>query len=252
MPALHCCSCCSSLLLLLLLLQFRKSDKGPPWLLRQVLQPELLQALECPATSQMLHGIYVHLAGSSGNPQDLSMNLGDIRLGLKHAAGFRSLQDLKQQQQQLGPGSGRHGQQQGLASLSSRSHGYQASTQSSRVRSNSQVLPNTGLAPLEIPGNSSSNGSSVLKPYSSSSNASCSSRTFNLPLYKVVAFLRAAKLLPRLFDKYITQQQRVGEEQRVKLSSRGLPVMPSLRANLASGHGRDHGRLPGAGGMRHR
>jgi hypothetical protein len=227
--------------LLLLLLQFRKSDKGPPWLLRQVLQPELLQALECPATSQMLHGIYVHLAGSSGNPQDLSMNLGDIRLGLKHAAGFRSLQDLKQQQQ-LGPGSSKHGQQQGLSSSSTCSHGYQASTQSSRVRSNGQALPNTGLAPLEIPDNSSSNGGSSS---SSSSNSSCSSRTFHLPLYKVVAFLRAAKLLPRLFEKYITQQQ-------VKLSSRGLPVMPSLRANLASGHGREYGRLPGAGGMRHR
>jgi hypothetical protein len=43
----------------------------------------------------------------------------------------------------------------------------------------------------------------------------------------------------------------VGEEQRMKLSSRGLPVIPSLRANLASGHCRDLGRMPGAGCMRH-
>jgi hypothetical protein len=229
-------------------LQFRKSDKGPPWLLRQVLQPELLRALECPATSQMLHGIYVHLAGSSGNPQDLSMNLGDIRLGLKHAAGFRSQQDMTQQ---FNSG-GRNGQQQdpGSPYAHQRSHGYQASTHSSRVRSNGQVADNTGLAPLLIPGSSSSGSLDVSRRNSSSG---CSSRTFHLPLYKVAAFLRAAKLLPRLFDKYITQQQRVGEEQRVKLSSRGLPVMPCLCANLASGISRDYaGRMPGAGGMRHR
>jgi len=46
-----------------------------------------------PNSTQMLHSIYVYLAGTGSNPQDLGMNLNDIRLGLKHAAGYRSAQE---------------------------------------------------------------------------------------------------------------------------------------------------------------
>ena len=73
---------------LLCCLQGRKSDQGPPWLLRQALQPDILASIESPSSTELLHGIYVHLAGSSANTQDLSMHLADMRLGLR-CAGMR-------------------------------------------------------------------------------------------------------------------------------------------------------------------
>jgi hypothetical protein len=69
-------------------LQGRKSDQGPPWLLRQALQPDILASIESSSSTELLHGIYVHLAGSSANIQDLSMHLADMRLGLRCAGGL--------------------------------------------------------------------------------------------------------------------------------------------------------------------
>lgn len=225
-------------------MQFRKPDRGPPWLLRQVLQPDLLRAVESPATTEMLHGIYVHLAGSSNNPQDLSMNLSDIRLGLKHAAGFRCLHDLQQAQGQGVQGRGqRWGLQHNLSRQ--RAHGYEGSTQCSRGRSTAPgahagaapALPGAGSTGCELSTGSSGTGSSSMcKP------------AFHVPLYKVAEFLRAAKLLPRLFDKYITQLQLQGEEQKVRLANRGLPIMPSLRTYVYAAHARS----PTMGAARHR
>jgi hypothetical protein len=49
-----------------------------------VLSP--LQAIDNPSTSELLHRIYVHLAGSKPDPQDLNICLADLRLGLKQAS----------------------------------------------------------------------------------------------------------------------------------------------------------------------
>ncbi|GBF99034.1 hypothetical protein Rsub_11979 [Raphidocelis subcapitata] len=68
-------------------LRGRRPDKGPPWLLRQVLSPDILGAFEFrPASSELLHAVYVHLAGRTANPSDLALSLSDLRLGLKTAA----------------------------------------------------------------------------------------------------------------------------------------------------------------------
>lgn len=65
-------------------------------------------------------------------------------------------------------------------------------------------------------------------------NSSCCTLSFQLPLYKLAAFIRAAKLLPRLLDKYISQLKLQGQEQRVAASARaeGLPVMPCLQVQV--------------------
>lgn len=193
-------------------LQGRRSDQGPPWLLRQVLQPEILSALESPATTELLHGIYVFLAGSSANTQDLSMHLSDLRLGLRFAAGYRAPQDLQQQQTQQADGDARRMQPGGGGSSSSRSpgqhlngaeqqqNGYHSSTESSRGRA-------TDAVPYSISSLSSyshsSSGSSMHVGRDGRGN-SCA-RSFQQPLHKVAAFIRTAKLIPRLLDKYLAQ-----------------------------------------------
>eukprot|EP00775_Hariotina_reticulata_P013381 gene13381-13508_t len=178
-------------------LQARRPDKGPPWLLRQVLQPEILTAVESPATTSMLHGIYVYLAGSSNNPQNLSMNLSDLQMGLKHAAGFRSLQDAANS-----PGNGR-GQPEADHQLSNAAgHGmvsgsFDASTHNSR----------------SVP-----------------AAAGCGGDAFHVPLRKVAAFLRQANLLPRLLQKYMQHQQRLGEQQKgAPHAQQGALILPSLQ-----------------------
>lgn len=188
-----------------------------------MLQPDLLQLLESAATTEMLHGIYIHLAGSSGNPQDLSMNLADIRLGLKHAAGFRTLQETQQQGQCRGlagqPGSSPKKESSNLRNQ----RRFETSTESSRGRSMGASNSNNKQ---DLPGINNDS------PFADN----CGTRTFVLPLYKVAAFLRTAKLLPRLLDKYVTQLQRVGEEQKDRGAVRGLPVMPVLRASVSVAH----------------
>jgi len=55
---------------------------------------------------------------------------------------------------------------------------------------------------------------------------------FQVPLRKVAAFLRQAKLIPRLLDKYIMQQQRAGEDQKTRHHNPpGTLVLPSLQAD---------------------
>lgn len=181
--------------------QGRKPDKGPPWLLRQVLQPELLVLLDDADTSEMLHGVYIHLAGR-GDPRDLSVRLGDVRTGLRHAAGFRST---------------------------------------------AQSLHDSG-------GNASSSSSGSGGGDAAADPLTGSSRAFHLPLHKLAAFLRAAKLLPRLLDKYITQQQLRGHEQAGRPGGSGGTagsIMPALHARTALAHA--HGfSVAGKGGQRRR
>lgn len=195
------------------LLQGRPSDQGPPWLLRQALQPEILSALESPATTELLHGIYIFLAGRSANTQDLSMHLSDLRLGLRFAAGYRATQDLQQQQTQQAHGGARRMQRVGGGS-SSRSpqrrqlvngtqqqqHGYHSSTESSRGRATDAVPYSISLLSSCSHGSS---GSSMHVGRDGRGNSGA--RSFQLPLYKVAAFIRTAKLIPRLLDKYLAQ-----------------------------------------------
>jgi hypothetical protein len=71
----------------LLRLRGRRPDRGPPWLLRQVLVPGLLATLEGGASAaELLHAAYIHLAGRDPAPSDLELSLSDMRLGLRRAA----------------------------------------------------------------------------------------------------------------------------------------------------------------------
>lgn len=186
-----------------------------------MLQPQLLYLLESAANSEMLHGIYIHLAGSSRNPNDLSMSLTDIKRGLKHAAGYRTLQESctstssKQSSCEAGQGNNR----------SNSKRGFQASTESSRGKN---------CAPCSAVGQHDDNG--AVEPRSFSKTGNSPVKTFHLPLYKVAAFLRSAKLLPRLLDKYIAQLQRIGEERRERSALMGLPIMPMLKASVGLAH----------------
>jgi len=220
-------------------LQGRRSDQGPPWLLRQVLQPEILSAVESPSTTELLHGIYVHLAGSSGNTADLSMHLTDIRMGLRFAAGFRTLQDIPQQQhgkarqqpagkramQGSRSSSRRQQQPSGMAQ-----HGYRSSTESSRGHGAEPIPYSISMQAARSP----SQAAGWTTGSAGGNNSSCCTLSFQLPLYKLAAFIRAAKLLPRLLDKYISQLKLQGQEQRVAASARaeGLPVMPCLQVQV--------------------
>jgi hypothetical protein len=246
--ALSNCPCTPTLLPMVFFLpQECRPDQGPPWLLRQALQPDILSALESPATTEMLHGIYVHLAGSSANPQDLSMHLSDMRLGLRFAAGFRTPQELQQEQRrQRQQQQRRQGRQRSLMRTSSgtsagsrilqptsssiQRQSYATSTESSRIHSTDPIPYSPSMH------SSLSPGSSLGRARTGCTNsADCSARSFQLPLYKVAAFIRTAKLLPRLLDKYIAQLQLKGQEQRVTAGGRkvdGLPVMPCLQLQL--------------------
>jgi hypothetical protein len=209
-----------------LLSQERRPDKGPPWLLRQVLRPNILCTLESPDTTGLLHGLFVHLTGSSGNPQDLRLNIADLRMGLKFAAGRRTLQEIEQEQQR----------QAGLrrssssTSSSSRRLGQQ---QSSRYQDSTQASRGHILAGERVPRSLSLLRSSA---GAGTGGTSSSPRSFELPLCKLAAFIRTAKLLPRLLEKYISQLKLRGQEQRTdRKGSRldGLPVMPCLQVAVA-------------------
>lgn len=226
-------------------LQGRRPDQGPCWLLRQALQPEILSAIESPRTTELLHSIYVHLAGSSANTQDLSMHMSDLRLGLKFAAGFKTPQDLQQQQQgnqqqKAGPQSStqRRSSADGTSprrlqksrNSSIQQHSYHSSTQSSRCRL-TEAVPYS----ISMHGPDCSPSSSMGRSQQRDSDSGCGSRNFQLPLYKVAAFVRTAKLLPRLLDKYIAQLQLKGQEQHTSVGGQridSLPVMPCLQLRL--------------------
>lgn len=224
--------------------QGRRSDQGPPWLLRQALQPEILSAIESPTTTELLHGIYVHLAGSSANTQDLSMHLSDLRLGVKFAAGFRAAQGLRQQQQSQHKhkaGGGRCLQRNSSGGDSPRwqpgssiqPHSYHSSTESSRGRM-AEGVPYSVTTQSSQLSHFSSVSSMSRDQHGTSGNCS-GTKTFQLPLYKVAAFIRTAKLLPRLLDKYLSQLQLQGQEQHGASGShcaQSLPVMPCLQVYL--------------------
>lgn len=171
----------------------------------------------------MLHGIYVHLSSSSSNPQDLSMNLADIKLGLKHAAGFRTLQESLQEGFGGNLGSGNLAGHP-ASGQPRKQHRFEAATQSSRGR-------NVDLGSI-----GAKQQNRHLQDAPCGSNPVNGGKTFHLPLYKVAAFLRAAKLLPQLLEKYITQLQRLGEDQKERVETRGWPIMPVLRANASAAH----------------
>jgi hypothetical protein len=214
-------------------------------LLRQALQPEILSAIESPSTTELLHGIYVHLAGSSANTQDLTMHLSDLRLGLKFAAGFTTPQDLQQQQQgSQWRNAGRQFSTQTRSSADSSSsrrlqqsvksnmqqHSYHSSTQSSRGR-HMDAIPYS----ISMHGSDTSPTSSMRRSKPCDSDSGCGTRSLQLPLYKVAALIRTAKLLPRLLEKYISQLQLKGQEQHVSVGGQRidtLPVMPCLQLRL--------------------
>jgi hypothetical protein len=227
-----------------------------------VLQPGVLALLESPATSELLHGVYLFLAGSSSNPEDLGMNLVDMRMGLRHAAGRRTLQE-HQREHQLRQ---RQRQQQQARRLP-------GMRRSSSISSSSNAGGGSSKAPCAFTGSTDSSGwhateaaqrslhthacsaadaDSSWSPGSSSSSSS--GRAFQVPLHKLAAFIRAAKLLPRLLDKYILQLQLQGQEQRGSSSVEALPVMPCLQlsapAAATAGGGAPPGGASHTGGKR--
>jgi hypothetical protein len=107
---------------------------------------------------------------------------------------------------------------------------YATSTESSRIRSTDPIPYSPSMHPSLSFGNSWGRACPGC-----ASTSDCSAKSFQLPLYKVAAFIRTAKLLPRLLDKYIAQLQLKGQEQRVTAGGRkvdGLPVMPCLQLQL--------------------
>lgn len=166
------------------------------------------------------------------------MHLSDTRLGLKLAAGFKTLQDLQEEEQQRrqrthasqrqahdqAPAGGQQQQQPGR---DGQQQSYHCSTESSRGQTNAPILHSAS---------STAKDRSKASGQSNSSNATCRDRTFQLPLYKLAAFIRTAKLLPRLLEKYISQLQLQGQEQRgSKVDS--LPVMPCLQLQVPQAFG---------------
>jgi hypothetical protein len=173
------------------------------------------------------------------------MHLSDLRLGLKVAAGFCTPQDLQQQQQgsqrrnacrqassqwrSSADGSSPRQLQQSGNSIKQQ-HSYHSSTQSSRGRVMDAVPYSISMhgfdtRPTSSKGRSPQHGS----------DSGCDARSFQLPLHKVAAFIRTAKLLPRLLDKYIAQLQLKGQEQHVSVGGQridALPVMPCLQLRL--------------------
>jgi hypothetical protein len=164
------------------------------------------------------------------------------------AAGFTTPQDLLRQQQK-----GRRRQQQNgslkphavlrqgssansssssnsrVLNSPSQSAGYQSGTESSRYRTNEPI-------PYSISMHTSVLQDSRSKRSAGTSRSdACGGRTFQLPLYKLAAFIRTAKLLPWLLDKYLVQLQLKGQEQRIASGGQrvdGLPVMPCLQLHL--------------------
>jgi hypothetical protein len=166
----------------------------------------------------MLHGIYVYLAGSSNNPQDLCMNMSDLQRGLKHAAGFCSLSDAGS-----APWRGKVKSEAGPEPSSAAAHpeasasSDASSTQSSRNKAHSEeaednrVVKGQPGAPAEAAAVGGGN------------------EAFHVPLRKVAVFLRQANLLPRLPQRYIQHQQRLGVQRKgAAHAQHNAPILPSL------------------------
>ena len=194
-------------------LRARRPDKGPPWLLRQALRPEVLAALEAaPGAPEALHAAYVHLS-ARGAPaaSDLTLSLADARLGLKRAAA--AAEDAAAG---LEAGGGDRASPTGTGSSSGSTAEQRRCQRQTEHQRQRQRQPQ------------------------------------GLRLDRLAAFLRAAGLVPRVLAIYLGQLQRGsgGGGSSGSGSSGGGPAaapMPSLR--LAAGGaaaGFDEQQLAGA------
>ena len=182
-------------------LRARRPDKGPPWLLRQALRPEVLAALEAaPGAPEALHAAYVHLS-ARGAPaaSDLTLSLADARLGLKRTAA--AAEDAAAG---LEAGGGDRASPTGTGSSSSTAEQRRRQRQTEHQQQQQRQRRPQGLR-----------------------------------LDRLAAFLRAAGLVPRVLAIYLGQLQRGsggGGGGSSGGSSGGGPAaapMPSLR--LAAG-----------------
>lgn len=184
--------------------------------------PPSPQVMEGPGASELLHRCYVYLAGSHANPEDLRISAADLRLGLRQAA-----------LTSVDPGSTTVNAPVKPARNASRSMAYGGTHR--RSASSSGVggsLGAGGSASFYYTGGAGGHDGTG----NSSGVSGDAPPLFHVPLARVAAFLRQAGLVPRLFQKYITQLQRMAEEAEgssgATLRGRGLPVMPSLKASL--------------------
>jgi len=166
----------------------------------------------------MLHGIYVYLAGSSNNPQDLCMNMSDLQRGLKHAAGFCSLLEAGS-----APWRGKVKSEAGPEPSSAAAHpeasasSDASSTQSSRNKAHSEEAEDNRVVKGQ-PGTPAE-----------AAAAGGGNEAFHVPLRKVAVFLRQATLLPRLLQRYIQHQQRLGVQHKgAAQPQHNAPILPSL------------------------
>jgi len=161
----------------------------------------------------MLHGIYVYLAGSSNNPQDLCMNMSDLQRGLKHAAGFCSLLEAGS-----APWRGKVKSEAGATAHPEASASSDASsTQSSRNKAHSEEAEDNRVVKGQP-------GTPAVAAAAGGGN-----EAFHVPLRKVAVFLRQANLLPRLLQRYIQHQQRLGVQHKgAAHAQHNAPILPSL------------------------